>query len=87
MKEKRILHLTLLRKWFDLIVSGKKTKEYREIKPYWNKRLVGKKFDEIHFKNGYSKNAPFMRVEWKGITKENGEYAIILGKVLEIKNV
>ena len=87
MKEKRILHLTLLRKWFDLIASGKKTKEYREIKPYWNKRLVGKEFDEIHFKNGYSKNAPFMRVEWKGLTKENEEYAIILGNVLEIKNI
>jgi len=86
MKEKKILHLTLLRKWFDLIVSGKKTKEYRQVKPYWNKRLVGKKFDEIHFKNGYSKNAPFMRVEWKGMTKENEEYVIILGKVLEIKN-
>jgi len=87
MKEKRILHLTLLRKWFDLIASGKKTKEYREIKPYWNKRLAGKEFDEIHFKNGYSKNAPFMRVEWKGLTKENGEYVIILGNVLEIKNI
>ena len=87
MKEKRILHLTLLRKWFDLIASGKKTKEYREIKPYWNKRLSGKEFDEIHFKNGYSKNAPFMRVEWKGLTKESGEYVIILGKVLEIKNI
>jgi len=87
MKEKRILHLTLLRKWFDLIASGKKIKEYREIKPYWTKRLLGKDFDEIYFKNGYSKNAPFMRVEWKGLTKENGEYAIILGKVLEIKNI
>lgn len=83
---KSILHLTLLKKWFDLIASGKKTKEYRDIKPYWTKRLLGKKFDEIYFKNGYSKNAPFMRVEWKGIKKENEKYVIILGKVLEIKN-
>jgi hypothetical protein len=87
MKEKRILHLTLLRKWFDLIASGEKTKEFRKIKPYWTKRLLGKHFDEIYFKNGYSKNAPFMRVEFKGLTKEKGEYAIILGKVLEIKNL
>lgn len=82
----KILHLTLLKKWFDLIAIGKKTEEYRDIKPYWTKRLVGKEFDEIYFKNGYSKNAPFMRVEWKGMKKEKGKYIIILGKVLEINN-
>ena len=83
--DKRILHLTLLKKWFDLIASGEKTKEYREIKPYWTKRLFDKSFDEIYFKNGYSKNAPFMRVEWKGIKKEKGKYVILLGKILEVK--
>ena len=36
----KILHLTLKKKWFDLIKSGKKTIEYREIKDYWKKRLV-----------------------------------------------
>jgi len=87
MNQKNILHLTLLKKWFDLIASGGKTKEFRDIKPYWTKRLLGKNFDEIYFKNGYSKNAPFMRVEWKGMKKENGKYVILLGKVLEIKNI
>ena len=87
MKRKRILHLTLLRKWFDLIASGEKTKEFRDIKPYWTKRLLGKEFDEIYFKNGYSKNALFMRIQWKGMNREKDKYAIILGKVLEIKNV
>ena len=62
-------------------------KEYRKIKPYWTKRLAEKEFDEIYFKNGYSKNAPFIRVEWKGITKEKEEYVIILGKILETKNI
>ena len=82
---KRILHLTLLKKWFDLIAIGKKTKEYRDVKPYWTKRLIGKEFDEIYFKNGYSKKVPFMRVEWKSIIKDKNQYVIILGKVLEIK--
>ena len=86
MKEKRILHLTLLRKWFDLIASGKKTKEFREIKPYWTKRLLGKDFDEIYFKNGYSKNAPFMRVECKSIKKGKTDYIIHLGRILEKRN-
>jgi hypothetical protein len=34
------LHLTLKKKWFDMIASGEKTEEYREIKPYWAARLV-----------------------------------------------
>lgn len=36
----KILHLTLKKKWFDMIESGEKTEEYREIKPYWIRRLV-----------------------------------------------
>lgn len=35
-----ILHLTLKKKWFDMIASGEKKEEYREIKPYWVSRLV-----------------------------------------------
>lgn len=86
----KILHLTLKKKWFDMIASGEKLEEYREVKTYWWKRLVqcgecyaflsddllppdkwkmimAKTFDAIQFKNGYSKNAPSMLVEFKGI--------------------
>lgn len=34
------LHLTLKRRWFDMIESGEKRIEYREIKPYWINRLL-----------------------------------------------
>lgn len=34
-----ILKLTLKKKWFDMILSGEKVTEYRELKPYWIKRL------------------------------------------------
>ena len=63
----KILHLTLKKKWFDLVASGAKTVEYREFKDYWKKRLMdadGKlrcDFDEVHFRNGYSKDSPFMK--------------------------
>lgn len=33
--------LTLHKKWFDMILSGVKTEEYRDIKPYWIRRLLG----------------------------------------------
>jgi len=64
----KILHLTLKKNWFELIAFGKKTTEYREYKPYWERRLLKKKFDEVHFRNGYSNNSPFMKVVCKGIT-------------------
>lgn len=36
----KILHLTLKRKWFDMIASGEKREEYRDVKPYWINRLT-----------------------------------------------
>lgn len=36
----KILHLPLKKEWFEMIESGIKTEEYREIKPYWEKRLL-----------------------------------------------
>lgn len=32
--------LTVKKKWFDMILSGIKTEEYREMKPYWEKRFT-----------------------------------------------
>lgn len=37
--EKKILTLNVSKQWFDMIVSGEKTEEYRVIKPYWVTRL------------------------------------------------
>lgn len=64
---KNILHLTLTKEWFDLMVRGIKRVEFREEKPYWEKRLFNRisdteveaiQFDEIHFRNGYGKDKP-----------------------------
>ena len=35
----RVLHLVLKSKWYDMIEIGIKKEEYREVKPYWIKRL------------------------------------------------
>ena len=40
----KALHLTLKKKWFDMIASGEKKEEYREIKPYWASRLTWHEF-------------------------------------------
>lgn len=38
--QEKILHLVLKAKWYDMIDRGEKLEEYREIKPYWEKRLL-----------------------------------------------
>ena len=83
----KILHLTLKKKWFDLIASGEKTTEYRENKLYWQKRLFldngkSKKFDIVCFKNGYG-NVPSIDVKIDSITLNDTKAACpIHGEIL-----
>jgi len=39
----RTLHLNLKKKWFDMIFSGEKKEEYRDLTNYWFKRLCDMK--------------------------------------------
>ena len=48
------LHLTLTYHWYDEIKSGRKKIDYREKKPYWIKRIDGKKFNQVILQRGYS---------------------------------
>lgn len=42
------LQLSLKKQWFDLTASGVKTEDYRELTPYWIKRLMSKQFNDIY---------------------------------------
>ncbi|MGB0991718.1 MAG: ASCH domain-containing protein [Akkermansiaceae bacterium] len=70
-----LLHMTLKRQWFDMILSGEKKEEYRELKEYWITRLSdpSKGYTHIKFRNGYSKECPWMIVELKEITSGYGK--------------
>jgi hypothetical protein len=58
----KTLHLTLQHKWFDLIKSGKKREEYRELKPHWFRKFCYHEYlegDELsllcqYLRGGYS---------------------------------
>lgn len=78
------LFLVLKYKWFDLIESGQKTSEYREIKPFWDKRL-NKHYDTITFQRGYSKNPCRMTFKILEITKTTLPNDLKKEKVYEIK--
>ena len=47
----KILDLILKHKWYDMIASGEKREEYREIKPYWEKRLLDYKGLSDYYQN------------------------------------
>lgn len=66
-----MLILPIKKKWFDMILSGEKKEEYREIKPYYQSRFknvfymtphsfipAGNEQKQIMFRNGYNKNSP-----------------------------
>ena len=86
MNNNNVLYLPLKKKWFDMIVSGIKKEEYREINDYWTKRLVKtegnliddfafKQFDYVEFTLGYpsADNADArVRFKFEGIEKNTG---------------
>jgi hypothetical protein len=55
--DKDILFLTIKKKWFDKILSGEKTIEYREVKNYYINKFK-KDYKKILLQAGYSKQSP-----------------------------
>ncbi len=55
------LILNLKKKYFDQIKSGVKHFEYREVKPYWTKRL-SKNYTGLQIRLGYPKNTDKSRI-------------------------
>jgi len=65
------LHLNLKKKWFDMILSGKKKEEYRSLSDYWKTRFQKVRAEclkTITFSNGYSKDRRQMVVKIKYIS-------------------
>lgn len=76
----KTLHLVLKGIWYDKIASGEKTSEYRECKPYWNKKFT----DTYHYPSGRpmesTLGSTYRRVVFhRGYTSETMEF--------EIKNI
>lgn len=59
-----MLILPIKKKWFDMIVSGEKKQEYRDIRPFYTVRLnrlgfIGTPIDmTVMIRNGYSVKSP-----------------------------
>jgi ASC-1-like (ASCH) protein len=84
-----VLHLNLHREFFAQIAAGTKRIEYRRRTAYWRRRLEGRQYDVIQFRNGYATRAPEMQVEFLCVRRirkwGKPVYAIRLGRILKIK--
>lgn len=64
-----LLRLALKGEYFDQIVSGEKTEEYRLVGKYWDRRLKDRKYDGIVLTKGYpalGDEDRTIRRPWKG---------------------
>ena len=76
---KKVLELPVDFKYYDMIVYEGKREEYRDIKPFWEKRLAHN-FTHVRFRRGYTKTtAEFRlngirtgegRLKWGGIPRK-----------------
>ena len=84
---------TLKREWFAKIVDGSKRVEYREIKPYWTRRLkaVTPPFRMV-LRNGMHPPIPVVTVRIDRIVPSpngrarRGDYALHIGRVLKVEH-
>src|SRR3954468_19778504 len=77
------LPTTIKREFLRAIVAGRQRVEYRDLKPYWTKKLedVETPF-EVHLINGMSTNAPRILVEIRRVRKDSlrNRYELHLGE-------
>ena len=99
----QILHLTLKKHWFDLMLSGEKKQEFRKASEWITARLLGKDYDLIKFVHGYGSDKPYFICEYLGyelsagnekidfhsfeVEIEKGDFIINLGKIIEMGNL
>ncbi len=96
MSDKKILLLRICWPGFKDLIAWKTKFRYREVKPYWETRILEKNwdpkdFDEIHIKNWYKETSPmaileFGKFHWIIEHEWKQCFKIELGKILEIKN-
>jgi hypothetical protein len=83
------LTTTIKREWLREIAAGRKRVEYREIKPYWERRLseVGRPF-LLRLINGMQPMAPEVTVEIGKIRRngQSGNFELVITRVVSVKH-
>lgn len=70
-----VLDLVLKHQWYDMIDSGEKPEEYRDITPYWRKRIQsGKRYTHVRFHRGYLVKSMVFRYDGLRIGRGNTQW-------------
>jgi hypothetical protein len=80
---------TIKREWLCEIAAGRKRVEYREIKPYWTRRLSEvKALFLLRLINGMQPNAPELTALVDQVRKNTraGEYELHLDRVIDLRH-
>lgn len=101
-RHKETLHLTLKKKWFDIMVTGEKEIEIRKPSKWLMARIYRTTYDKIRFTNGYGKNAPAFEASHLGygtqvrpqihyfgsetVKSNPGDIIIFIGEILKVEN-
>ncbi len=81
-----VLDLVLTHHWYDKISTGEKHHEYREVKPYWTRRLFAKAYGAVRFRRGYTRTTMVFELVGIDITTSSNDlnlprcYRLTLGK-------
>lgn len=84
----KTITFNLERKYFEQIKGGEKKEEYREMKPFWGKRLENRDYDVVIIKLGYPKKGmdegKVLYFKWKGFTIKEIEHEVFNGKKQDV---
>ena len=83
-----MLTLTIKTRWFNEILSGRKTEDFREIKKYYIDRFTNKEYTTIKLRAGYNTNSPALVADIVSITVETRHFDMFPVQcfVIKIKN-
>lgn len=77
----KILHLTLKKTPFEIMVTGEKTHEYRQPTKWIKSRLLNingtpKEYDVVKFTNGYERDKPYFAATYLGFEIAQKNYFV-----------
>ena len=86
-----VITTTLEREWFAKIVAGTKRVEYRQIKPYWTKRLRRVKTPfKLVLRNGMNPPIPVLTVRIDRVQPNPphnpGTYGLYIGRIMKVEH-
>ena len=83
----KILHFTLMPKWYEMIERGEKLEEYCNNNPYLQERLLSGEYDAVEFRRIYTQRTMTFRIKDIRLGKGKEEWGAVDNEVFIIELV